>query len=117
MDSIKYRIISIGGEKKEKYAIYQNFGAVPLGRGYVLVCNLNNRHKVPIKWISYEIIFKTPKKVFKNKFLHFFKKAVVLDGFLLSPKNKKQKLFRYQSINSIFKLPYVSQQLAIQFTA
>lgn len=117
MAFVEYRAISVGGEKGDKYAIFKHFKFVPMGKD-IVVCDINNKKIIPIKWINYTIQIKKNGKVFKSKYLHFFKKSVILDGFILKMKNKNQKLFRYQSAASVIsKLPHDSKLSAIQFTA
>lgn len=120
MPVVTYRAISIGGEKGDNYAIFKKFHFVPLGKS-IVICDLTNKSKIPIKWISYYIELKIAGKTYREKFLHIFKKPVILDETFLTPKSKSVKLFRYQSIYSIFsnlgKLPHGQKLSAIQFTA
>lgn len=124
MISISYQALSIGGERKDRYAIFKNFSFVPLGK--MVICNLNNDKKIPIKWISYQIIAKGNGKVLKAKYLHFFEKPVILDGYILKTKNKNHKLFRKQCAASVIEgvkthgstqKNALSRAQAIQFTA
>lgn len=119
MPVVTYRAISIGGEKKGNYAIFKKFQFVPLGKS-IVICDIANKSKIPIKWISYYIVLKIAGKTYREKFLHIFKKPVVLDGTYLTPKSKSVRLLRYQSVHSIFsnlgKL-HGQKLSAIQFTA
>lgn len=122
MAVVSYQAISIGGEKGDNYAIFKKFQFVPFGKA-IVICDIKNKHKSPIliKWISYYIQLNIGKKTYQEKFLHLFKKPVYLNDSFLRVKNKTAKLFRSQSIHSIFpnlgKLPHGQKLSAIQFTA